>query len=175
MGKSVLQDWVTELPLMQQSVLLSAMRNADGVRKGHPQKGLVRWYRRCVVISAFDGRVIYNPWELGGGSYAGPSIPAVRKLTPDEWPGLMVPIVDAFIDARDEMNLHYFAHTMHAFQILGYKHPDDVIRRFWLHVYIRMVECLHLWPEDMEAMNLRLGDNEAGWQARSDPSTVCED
>jgi hypothetical protein len=31
MTKSVLQDWVTELPLMQQNRLLAATRGCDGI------------------------------------------------------------------------------------------------------------------------------------------------
>lgn len=162
---SVLQDWVCRLPFMQQSVLLSAMRNADGVAKRHPSKMLVRWYRRCVVLSAFDRKALTNPWEAGGGSYTGP-IPSDMNLAQ---------VTDHFIDARDEMSLHYFAHFMHAAEIIGYKHPDENIRFFWNTVYLRMVHALHTWPETEEQMDLRLGDTEETWRARSDPSSTCSD
>lgn len=159
---SVLQNWVMGLSFMQQSVLLSAMRNADGVAKRHPSKDLVRWFRRCVVVSAFDGRALLTPDEPGGGSYTGP----VNNLPK---------AVDAFIDARDEMSLHYFAHFAHAAEIIGYKHPDATIRFFWYEVYCRMVHALHMWPELEEQMDARLGDNAEGWMARNDPSSTCSD
>jgi hypothetical protein len=157
---SVLQDWVMELPYMQQSVLLSAMRNADGVEKGHPSKDLIRWYRRCVVISAFDGVALIYPNSPGGGSYTGP-VEDVNLA------------VDNFIRARDGMQLHYYAHTMHAFEIIGYKHPIDWIRKFWYNVYVRMCEALHCWPETEEQLNNRLGDSIEGWKAREDGASGC--
>ena len=57
-AKSVTQEWVHELSLMQQSVLLSAIRGCDGVARHHKSKALVKWYRRCVLLSAFDGRAL---------------------------------------------------------------------------------------------------------------------
>lgn len=157
---SVLQSWVHDLPFMQQSVLLSAMRNADMVEKGDPSKELIRWYRRCVVLSAFDGRALTDPYSPGGGSYTGP----IRDLGEAQ---------DAFLRARDGMSLHYYAHAMHAFQILGYKHPDPEIQLGWRHVYYRMVEALHVWPETPQQLDERLGDNVEGWKAREDKAGGC--
>lgn len=156
----VIQDWVCRLPFMQQSVLLSAMRNADGVEKGHPSKDIIRWYRRCVVKSAFDGRALTDPREPGGGSYTGPVEDVEEAL-------------DAFIRARDGMMLHYFSHAMHAFQIVAVHHPDPHISLFWHRAYVRMVHALHLIPESADMMNRRLGDNEADWKAREDPAGGC--
>jgi len=157
---SVLQDWVMDLPYMQQSVLLSAMRNEDGIEKGHPAKDLVRWYRRCVVISAFEGKALTNPAAPGGGSYTGP-VDDVEAAA------------DAFVRARDSMSLHYFAHAMHAFQIVGVQHPDPGIGLFWAHVYVRMAKALHLIAEPRDDMMKRLGDNEADWKDREDRSGGC--
>ena len=162
------QDWVCHLTVMQQSVLFAAIRNADGVEKRHPSKGLLRWYRRCVLLSAFDGRALADPNEPGGGSFTG-----TLSNSAEEW--TLQQAADHFIDARDGMTLHYYAHAMHAFEILGYHHPDPQIRNFWFNVYRRMAEALHLWPEDADQLDARLGDNEAGWRARNDPSTTCSD
>lgn len=62
---------------------------------------------------------------------------------------------------------------MHAFQILGYKHPNDVTRAFWHAVYVRMAHALHLYPEPMVDMDRRLGDNVGDWKAREDPAGGC--
>jgi hypothetical protein len=163
----VLQDWVTQLPFMQQSVLISAIRNHDGFTKGHAVKPLVRWYRRCVVISAFDGRALDTPHHPGGGNYTGPSCD-----TPDpeveNWEDLMEPHVTAFLDCRDEMTLHYYGHFMHGAQIVGVHHYSVRIAAFWSMVYRRMVNALHLNPETDDAMNARLGDNVVGWKAREE-------
>jgi|SRR6478609_5372468 len=68
----VQQEWVLEIPFMQQSVLFAAIRAPDGLRKDHPTKVLLRWYRRCVLLSAFDRRALTCPFEEGGGSFTGP-------------------------------------------------------------------------------------------------------
>lgn len=159
---SVLNDWVENLSMMQQSVLLSAIRNSDGVEKFHPSKMLLKWYRRCVLRSAFDGRTLTTPDEEGGGSFTGP----VYSL------GVAA---DDFVTARDGMSLHYYAHAMHAFEILGYKHPDLPTRAFWYSTYVRMAHALHLYPENERQMDLRLGDNIAGWEARNDSAATCSD
>lgn len=158
--RSVLQDWVCRLSFMQQSVLLSAIRNEDCVEKDDPSKALIRWYRRCVLISAFDRRALIDPASPGGGSFTGPV---------DDIEGA----ADAFIRRRDAMSLHYYAHAMHAFQIVGFKHPISTIAAFWESVYMRMAHALHLMPESCAQMDARLGDNVAGWQAREDRAGGC--
>lgn len=50
--RSVLQDWVHTLPLMQQSVLICAIRGEDGREKHAPGKIIHRYLRRCVLLSA---------------------------------------------------------------------------------------------------------------------------
>lgn len=70
---SVLQDWVQGLPMMQQTVLLTAVRGPDGLPKYHATKWVLRWYRRCILLSAMDGRVLADPVEPNGGSFTGPS------------------------------------------------------------------------------------------------------
>lgn len=158
--RSVLQDWVCRLPFMQQSVLLSAIRNEDCVEKDDPSKDLIRWYRRCVLISAFDRRALTDPRAPGGGSFTGP-IDDINAAA------------DAFIRRRDAMSLHYYAHAMHAFQIVGYKHPINTIAAFWESVYVRMANALHLYPEYSVQMDARLGDDVAGWKAREDKAGGC--
>lgn len=55
MGKSVLQDWVTELPgLRHQGVLISAVRGCDTAARHSADKKLVRSLR-CAVLNAFVG------------------------------------------------------------------------------------------------------------------------
>lgn len=63
---TVLQNWVTDLTFMQQTVLISAVRGPDGLRKDHPVKILLRWYRRCILISAFDKKALTDPFYHGG-------------------------------------------------------------------------------------------------------------
>lgn len=163
------QDWVCTLPIMQQSVLFAAIRNADGVEKRHPSKGLLRWFRRCILLSAFDGRALTDPNEPGGGSFTG-TLSNQYEVT---WS--LEDAADYFLDSRDSMTLHYYAHAMHAFEIVGFHHPDRAIRDFWHGVYLRMCHALHMLPETLEMMELRLCDNEESWRARNDPSATCSD
>ncbi len=71
---SVLQPWANGLTMMQQTVLLTAVRGPDGVSKYGPTKMLLRWYRRCLLLSAMDRRVLADPMDPSGGSFTGPSI-----------------------------------------------------------------------------------------------------
>ena len=184
MGRPATQDWVHDLTIMQQSVLLSAIRGCDGVAKRHKHKRLVKWYRRCVLLSAFDGQALTNPFHPGGGSFTGPIDPTLHgplfdalpyQIQHDKRCDALQYACDDFIDSRDELPAHYTTHFMHAAEILGYKHPDQSCREFWHDFYIRMVHALHLWPESETEMDSRLGDNMTGWQARNDISTSCSD
>lgn len=81
-----LQDWVQGLPIMQQTVLLTAIRGPDGSPKYGATKNLLRWYRRCILVSALDGRPLTNPFDPGGGSFTGPSfdLDAIRYVVAGE-------------------------------------------------------------------------------------------
>lgn len=66
---SVFQPWVEKLTFMQQSVLITAVRGPDGIPKDHIVKVLLRWYRRCILYSAFGHKIITDPYTKGGGSF----------------------------------------------------------------------------------------------------------
>lgn len=164
---SVLRPWVQEIPFMQQAVLMAAVRCEDGTAKRHPLKDTVRMLRRAVFISSFSGREFDDFWEDEGqgGSF---SKPLLRGQLTSE-------VIDAFIDARDEMSHHYYTHFLHASHIIAIHHPDVDNRYFFRQVYDRMVDALHLTAETDEAMQTRLGDSAAAWKAREDRSTNCSD
>jgi len=178
------QDWVHTLTVMQQSVLLSAIRGCDGIAKMHKHKPLVKWYRRCVLLSAFDGKALTDPFSPGGGSFTGPIVDNLNgplfEAMPDDVQhntrcDALQKACDDFIDSRDELPAHYTTHFMHAVEIIGYKHPDAQMREFWGDFYERLVHALHLWPESEDQLNERLGDTLEGWRARNDISTSCSD
>ncbi len=153
---SVLQDWVQELTMMQQSVLIAAVRGPDGIRKNHPVKVLCRWVRRCFLLSAFDRRALTDPYENGGGSFTGPCrTDSVRDLDH---------ALQLYLESTDELPHHFQAHFMHAAEILGYKHPDPVTREWWNRTYKVLVKDAHLFPESEQQMDMRLGDKEADWR-----------
>lgn len=68
MNNSVTQPWTHGLTFMQQTVLLTAVRGPDGSPKYGPTKMLLRWYRRCTLLSSLDGgRVLEDPFDRNGG------------------------------------------------------------------------------------------------------------
>jgi hypothetical protein len=158
--RSVLQDWVIALTCMQQSVLITAVRGPDGIKKDHPVKVLLRWFRRCVLLSAFTRSVIDDPYAPGGGSFTGPVDNGICTNLDDAF--------ELYLKSVDELPHHFQLHFMHAAEIIGYKHPNIEIRKWWAGVYYSIVNDAHLYPESMEQMDERLGDNEAAWRAREE-------
>ena len=152
-NKSVLQPWVCDLTFMKQSVLMSAVRGPDTLHKRHSAKDLLRWYRRCIFYSAFEKKIFTSPFEQGGGSFTGPC-----NYTN------MIDVVENYMMSLDEVPHHFHMHLIHAVEILGYDHPNIIIREFWNMFYFRLVNDLHLRVEPKEDMNRRLGDNEEDWK-----------
>lgn len=167
---AVTQQWTHSISMMQQSVLLSAIRGPDGLAKyGGGAKMLLRWLRRCVLLSAMDGKVLPDPIEPNGGSFTGPSLDGPDDE--DHWSDRMQEHVNDYLRQVDALPHHFQMHFMHAVEILGYKHPNPVIRVFWNRLYLRLVNDFHLWPETEEQMDSRLGDSRSGWLERADPAT----
>ncbi len=122
--KSVVQDWLLELPFRQQSVVLCALRGCDGIPKDDPSKALVRYYRGCVLNNAFN---IGDPER---GTFI------QRMPTPKQ--------VDEVFGYPDHYPLHWYGHFMHGAEILGYFHPEPGVARFWNGVYAAACNALHL-------------------------------
>jgi hypothetical protein len=150
---NVMQKWVESLPLMQQSVLITAVRGGDTLPKYHVSKYLIRWYRRCVMLSAFDKCVLSDPHDPRGGSFTGP----IGEISLDE-------LASNYLSCIDELPLHFHMHLVHAAEILGYKHPGAEIRKWWYEFYLAAVRDLHLEPESEEKLDGRLGDNLEQWK-----------
>ena len=165
----VTQEWTHDLPMMQQTVLLTAIRGPDGVPKYHPSKYLLRWYRRCVLYGALDHNIFKTPYEPGGGSFTGPSYEPTTLS--HDWTEPMQAILDEYLRSLDELPHHFQLHFMHAAEIVGYKHPDERIRSWWRHVYQQLVHDMHLNPETERQMDFRLADSEAQWRSTSSTAT----
>ncbi|WP_428516335.1 hypothetical protein [Roseovarius sp.] len=178
------QPWVLNIPIMQQSVLFAAVRAPDGIRKNHPVKVLLRWYRRCVLLSAFDQRALTDPFEPGGGSFTGPFQPRHAReifgLSVSEMPELrsfehrhqceLENYFDymrgVYLEHVDELPHHFQLHFMHAAQIIGVHHSDHKIADWWRHFYHMIVNDAHLHPETDDEMNMRLSDDREEWKRR---------
>ena len=166
---NVVQEWVSNIPMMQQTVLLTAIRGPDGTPKYSAAKYLLRWYRRCVLLSAMDGRILNNPVNLNGGSFTGPSCNGDLEKG---WKPEMDKIVGDYLKELDAIPHHFHMHLMHAAEILGRKHPDEGIRDWWLlNVYCRFVKDMHLEPENEATLDHRLGDVRDQWLQHADEAT----
>jgi len=145
---SVLPDWMAELPLQQQSVLILATRGPDGVRKHHPCKHVVRALRACVLKAARYGRML-------GPDEEGDTFMSTKPLTSSfAWGDAC----DEFFNHVDELPHHYYLHLAHAAQILSIHYPQSYDALLWGDFYDRVCEDLHMAPESPEAMAARLND-----------------
>lgn len=156
--RSVLQDWTHSLTFMQQTVLLTAIRGPDGLRKNSPAKPLLRAYRRIILISSLDRCVFTSPHAPGGGSFMAP-LPTEVTLRE---------AMANFIRGADEMPHHFYMHVAHAAEIVGYKHPDRDAGDDWFGFYVAICNDLHMEPETEERLDYRLGDSREQWLATQD-------
>lgn len=170
----VIQPWVFNLSFMQQTVLLTAVRGPDGLPKYGGVKMLLRWYRRCILMSSLDGRILRTPHEEGGGSFMGPSYnPALGAQDGWTWRDRMDDVAADYLRELDAIPHHFQLHLLHSVEIVGYKHPDAAIRAWFRDLYLRLVHDMHLFPESEEQLDDRLNDTRSGWLARADVATIA--
>lgn len=173
----VTQEWTHSLTCMQQTVLLTAVRGPDGIAKYHPSKFMLRWYRRCVLLGALDHNVFSNPHDPRGRSFTGPSYILTADQARDAangkhlWYDPMQDVFDKYLQSLDELPHHFQLHFMHAAEIVGYKHPDGLIRSWWHYVYEELVNDMHLNIETESKLDFRLGDSESQWRHTSRKAT----
>lgn len=162
--KSVLQDWVMELPLREQGTLLTAVRGCDLAPKiwfnppafGYsidvveeiiskmdvpriietPERQLISWIRYC-FMNAADIREVDVP-----GAF-------FRSNPPDNFKQ----------SSLGHYPLHWFTHVMHAIEVIAYRHPNHKISTEAYKIYSRMAHSLHLNEESKEQMIARLSED----------------
>ena len=155
LSRRVLPDWMADLPMQQQSVLLLALRGPDGDPKRTPFKDLLRAYRGTVLNAARYGRLL----AFGEKADSFMSLDLFADFA--QWKVAVELFVE---DMADGSNLHHYTHFMHGAEILAYKHPDQRFRDRWILCYKLMVGRLHLTPESEVEMDERLSDwNREGW------------
>ncbi len=145
MSKSVLQDWVMELPLRFQGTLLTAVRGCDDEPKTwigtgvaySPGRRLTAFIRWCFMNPA-DAREVDR--EDGAFFMSNPPYP----FKPSEF---------------GHLPQHWYAHAMHSLEIIAYNHPEPWIQGRALHLYAEMVHSLHLNMESPKELNKRLTED----------------
>lgn len=139
MIRSVLQIWVMELPLREQGALVVGLRGCDVAPKiphDSTERQLTAWLRTCVLVPA-------DPREVG--------IPGAffQPYPPTDW-------------KQSELGhypLHWVSHLMHAYEIVGYRHPNQQMACDAQLIYRKLVHGLHLVPESRESMIERLSED----------------
>ena len=132
-NQSVTKDWVMELPFRMQSVLIAALRGYDHAPKDDPSK---------LVSRSIRSLVLHN---------ADPTNTFITQDIPDE------KITNQFLWDIDAYPLHFVCHTMHAIEIIGYKHPDQNVRSWYRDFYWKLAKAFHLNYETEEQLDVRLG------------------
>lgn len=122
-----------ELPFRMQSVLMSGMRGCDTARKDDNSKFITRSLRPVLCNNADTTN-----------TFMGGTIPPSKNI-------------EQFLWDMDSYPTHFIAHLMHAAEIVGFKHPDPDLRKWWLGFYHNVVKGLHVNPETEEQLDIRLG------------------
>lgn len=145
--KSILQDWVNELGLRHQGVLVSAVRGCDTVARDDPIKLLCR-VLRAVMLNAHCGDVKKSK------SYI--EMPEEHEIQRR---------MDLVIKDHDALPHHYLMHLVHAACIIGYKHPSPYHKMYWRYFYEKMVHKMHFNIETEEQLDRRLNADEETFKA----------
>jgi hypothetical protein len=146
---SVFFNWMSLLPMQQQTVLVLALRGPDGMDKFHQCKPLIRAYRACILKQAYTGK------EAVMGAPATDSFSSLENmLFDDKW----LRVLDWYLDSVDCIPHHYHLHLMHGAEILGYHHPNDLISHRWRAFYARCCEDMHVNVELPGQLERRLND-----------------
>ena len=141
----ILKEWVNNIGLRHQGILLSAIRGSDANAKSDPTKDLIRSYRDVILVS-FDEK----PTRF------------IEKTSLDETKNRMIKVLDSF----DHYPMHFFLHLIYASEIIGYKHPNATIRILWFWFYKTFVYKIHLNIETEEEMDNRLNCSEKEFAKR---------
>lgn len=137
--RSVLQDWVMDLPLREQGVLLTGVRGCDVAPKrpyASPERQLTAYLRYCFMVPA-------DPREVGiAGAF-------FQNQPPGGW-------------AQSDLGhypVHWYSHIMHAYQVVWVRHPNVSTKLQARTIYYKLVRGLHLMPENPDQMIERLSED----------------
>lgn len=146
--KCVLQDWVLDLGLRHQGVLLTAVRGCDDAPKDDPSKLFTRMLRGCFLNA-----------HCGDPLKAQTFIEAPKKAS-------MYPLEEfekrftAFRKNLDHYPHHFIMHIVHSIEVIGYYHPDPEIMELVHKFYCKLCNGLHVNIEWKDQMDARLNKDE---------------
>src|ERR1019366_5276639 len=108
--KSVLQDWVIELPLREQGTLLTAVRGCDFEAKTWSSTGIA--YSPGRRLTAYIRWCFLNPADIREVDYEEGSF--FRSKPPESFKP----------SEFGHLPQHWYSHAMHALEVIGYRHPN---------------------------------------------------
>jgi hypothetical protein len=138
--RSVLQDWVMELPLREQGTLLTCVRGCDLTPKmplNSVERRLVGALRHAFMVPADPREVDVEP-----GSF-------FVSQPPTDWK----------VSELGHYPQHWLSHVMHSAEVIGFRHPDETVRARWYLIYTKIARSLHLNPETRSQFEDRLSED----------------
>jgi hypothetical protein len=138
---SIIQDWVAALGLRHQGVLLTAIRGCDGVGKHDLSKPIMRAIR-AICLVPYDERELTEPKGFMYYDHV-----SFRDA------------VTTFSKNLDEYPMHFILHMLYALEVIGYGHSGVQTSEDFLWAYEMLVRKIHLRPESIIDMNVRLRED----------------
>lgn len=143
--KSVLQDWVMELPLREQGTLLTCVRGCDDEPKSWVETGVA--YSPGRRLTAFIRWCFLNPADP-------------REVDSQEGAFMMSKPPYPFKASEfGHLPQHWYSHAMHSLEIIAYRHPNTMIGAQAYRLYESMVKNMHLNIESKDEMVTRLSED----------------
>lgn len=143
--KSVLQDWVMELPLREQGTLLTAVRGCDSEPKTWTKTGVA--YSPGRRLTAFIRWCFMNPADP-------------REVDAEEGAFFMSKPPTPFKPSQfGHLPQHWYSHAMHALEVIAVRHPDPDVMVLSRDLYGTMVKNMHLNLEEPKQIIQRLGED----------------
>lgn len=152
-SRSILQDWVQELGMRHQGVLVSSVRGCDTAPKEAGSKALTRYFRSAVL-----------------NAHCGDPTKAKSFIEVPDY-DMFKAAEERFFAEWDSMPLHFAMHFVHAAEIVGYYHPDQCngkgsVAALWYNFYLRACKKLHVNSETKAQLDMRLNADEESFGAQ---------
>lgn len=147
MKTNIIQNWVSDLGLRHQGVIVSAVRGCDTLPKEAAAKTLSRFFRGS-VLNAHCGSV------KGAKTYMAEPEDEIEFQR----------VAARFFQEWDSLPFHYVMHFVHAAEIVGY-YREDWLGVLWKDFYLRACRKMHITPETKDELDARLNKDEASFFA----------
>lgn len=129
-----------ELPLREQGTLLTVVRGCDLTPK-YPLDSNARKLVACLrytFLNPADEREV----DAERGTFMSREPPPIFKVS-----------------EFGHLPWHWLSHIMHACEVVGYRHPNRIVRERYIAIYERMAHSFHLNPETREQFIARMSED----------------